>query len=209
MLFPQLTHDYTQYYTTTHSTPPTTTTTIHTLSPTTIGGTSTKIVRFGIISEHTSNSSPGLCLYRIIKKLFSKNLNNTKNINLNNQITDIKFEFEFVYFDRDSPSTATAEEMRRVASRIVYIDHNDLNVTRHTIAAERIDILLYLALPTEKFTVLLSQARLATLQIQYGNIQIINTVYYSIYMSYIDHLLYVQYCIYITYITSQIKILYI
>ena len=42
----------------------------------------------------------------------------------------------------------------------------DLDGTRRAIASERLDVLLYLALPTEKFTVFLSAARLAPVQVR-------------------------------------------
>ena len=49
---------------------------------------------------------------------------------------------------------------------MVIIDHMDLDGTRNMIASERLDVLLYLALPTEKFTVFLSAARLAPVQVR-------------------------------------------
>ena len=49
---------------------------------------------------------------------------------------------------------------------MVIIDHMDLDGTRNTLAQERLDVLLYLALPTEKFTVFLSAARLAPVQVR-------------------------------------------
>jgi len=75
---------------------------------------------------------------------------------------------ELVYFDRNSFSTATAEEMRRSSREVVFMDFDNLETTKERILSQKLDALLYLALPTEKFTVLLSQARLAPIQIQYG-----------------------------------------
>jgi len=114
------------------------------------------VFRLGVVSEHTSNSSPGLCIYAILKELA--------------QAVDIGMTgiLELVYFDRNSFSTATAEEMRRSSREVVFMDFDNLETTKERILSQKLDALLYLALPTEKFTVLLSQARLAPIQIQYG-----------------------------------------
>ena len=44
--------------------------------------------------------------------------------------------------------------------------HDDLDGTRAAVVEEQLDVLLYLALPTEKFTVFISAARLAPIQVR-------------------------------------------
>ena len=73
---------------------------------------------------------------------------------------------ELVFFCRENPVTVFSEVLQRVADKVVIIDHMDLDGTRNMIASERLDVLLYLALPTEKFTVFLSAARLAPVQVR-------------------------------------------
>lgn len=48
-----------------------------------------------------------------------------------------------------------------------YLD-NDIASSINMIGVTKADIIIYLALPTEKFTVLLSYHRLAPIQIQFG-----------------------------------------
>jgi hypothetical protein len=49
--------------------------------------------------------------------------------------------------------------------QVIYVGHDDLDGTRAAVVGEQLDVLLYLALPTEKFTVFISAARLAPIQV--------------------------------------------
>lgn len=49
--------------------------------------------------------------------------------------------------------------------QVIYVEHDDLDGTRAAVVGEQLDVLLYLALPTEKFTVFISAARLAPVQV--------------------------------------------
>jgi len=72
---------------------------------------------------------------------------------------------ELVFFCRVDPVTVFSEVMQRVAAKVVFIDHRDLAGAQTAIAEEKLDVLLFIALPTEKFTVFLSAARLAPVQV--------------------------------------------
>jgi hypothetical protein len=76
--------------------------------------------------------------------------------------------FDMVYFTRRGSRSALAAAMQDGGAEMHVLDHDDLEGSRRLIAAQHIDILIYLALPTEKFTVLLSYSRLAPIQIHYG-----------------------------------------
>ena len=110
-----------------------------------------KRVRLGIIPENDANSSPSLCFIKILQRL------------------GVNDAFDIVYFQRVESQSIFSHLMRGVASSVVTLDHQKgLEFNRQLIANQHIDILLYTALPTEKFTTFLSIARLAPIQIQFG-----------------------------------------
>jgi hypothetical protein len=58
--------------------------------------------------------------------------------------------------------------MRMLSYQSIQINQNDLIESRNIIANSMLDILIYLALPTEKFTYLLSHSRLVKTQVVFG-----------------------------------------
>jgi len=66
---------------------------------------------------------------------------------------------DLVYFDRADSTTAISEFMKTISRETRLIDSQNLDSSREVIATAKVDILLYLALPTEKYTFLLAHAR--------------------------------------------------
>ena len=148
-----------------------------------------RIIRLGVVAEHEGNSSPGICLVKVLELLaanghinddenrhenidenIDKNDDNKKDTDKNKSNNDhIKHnndnvKIELIFFNRPNPISFFSYILSPV-SKVVPIDHLDLEGARRLIAAERVDILLYMALPTEKFTTFLSQSRLAPVQV--------------------------------------------
>ena len=121
-----------------------------------------KPIRLGIITEHEANSSPGICMSEIFLKLSL-----LTHIDKNGVETQ---DFCFVYFRRPDSATTFNKRMEEISQETVTVSHDpgQHEISRELILAQRLDILFYMALPTEKFTIFLSQARLATTQIQFG-----------------------------------------
>lgn len=119
-------------------------------------------LRVGIFSEHEANSSPGLCLMSILKALSKLTHRSRDNVD--------EKDFHFVYFRRPDSATVFNEIMEGLSEETVTLDPTPGNheICREIIVALRLDILVFMALPTEKFTIFLSQARLATTQVQFG-----------------------------------------
>lgn len=67
--------------------------------------------------------------------------------------------FDLIFFDRQGLNTVFAEEMRFLAAEIHLIDNNNLVRSQSVIMNAKVDILLYLAIPTEKITYFLAHAR--------------------------------------------------
>jgi hypothetical protein len=59
---------------------------------------------------------------------------------------------------------------RSLSIEVVDLDHTKLTASSEAIKSRDLDILLYLALPTEKFSLFLSYMRLAPIQIQFGKL---------------------------------------
>lgn len=125
--------------------------------------TSRTQIRLGIVSEHEDNSSPGNCL----KKVFS---NLAEFTHIDPDTYETRRDFEFIFFAREGSRTVFTATVNRLSQRTYTLDHQQgaLAYNRAMIAAERLDILLYIALPTEKTTWFLSQARLAPVQVVFG-----------------------------------------
>lgn len=119
-------------------------------------------IRLGVITEHEANSSPGLCMMDIFLKLSLL----THRDEFGNEVPD----FHIIYFRRPDSATTFNERMDAIAHDTLTLapDPGFHEISREIIVAQRLDILLFMALPTEKFTILLSQARLATTQIHFG-----------------------------------------
>jgi len=118
-----------------------------------------RTLRVGIVSEHEANSSPGLCLMSILTKL-----------SLLRQHDTAQPVYHFIYFRRPDSATTFNVRMEELSQETVTLDNNpgNLELSRELIVAQRLDVIIFIALATEKFTVFLSQARLATVQIQFG-----------------------------------------
>ena len=126
-------------------------------------------VRFGVVSESVGNSSPGLCLQEIFQLMAASD-----------------WPIDFIFFTRPAMNTVFASTMVALAHESYTLDEGSIEKSVHIIReVARPDILLYLALPTERFTVTLAHYRLAPIQIQYGlghplSSGVMNTVDYSI-----------------------------
>ena len=121
------------------------------------------VVRLGIVSEHEDNSSPGNCLKQIFIRLAE--LTHTDSAT-GQSVRD----FEFIFFARASSRTVFTATVSRLSTRVLELEQTQgsLDVNRNAIAAERLDILLYIALPTEKVTSFMSHSRLAPVQVVFG-----------------------------------------
>jgi hypothetical protein len=73
--------------------------------------------------------------------------------------SNFSFRFELVFFDRPNLDTVFALAMRKIAVKTLVFDVNDVEHARGAIRDEDLDVLLYMALPTEKFSVFLAQSR--------------------------------------------------
>jgi hypothetical protein len=104
------------------------------------------------ISERYVNSSPGLCLHKVLEGLVRSHTTSDKN-----PLTTPRIQI--VFFDRPGLRTVFAEAMRSVAVRVVLLDVTNLETSRERVAAQQVDILLYLALPTEKFSYMMAHSR--------------------------------------------------
>lgn len=65
----------------------------------------------------------------------------------------------FIFFDRDHLPTVFAHSMRDIAVNTVNINERSVVDTVAIIAAQDLDILIHLALPTDKFGFLLGHTR--------------------------------------------------
>ncbi len=110
-------------------------------------------ILLGIFSVDYENSSPGICIGSILKELV--NLYGKKPIDI-------------VFIDRKGLNTVFALEMRNIAIRTIIINEDDIDLSMKSILDLNLDVLLYLALPTEKFSALISLTRLAPIQLFYG-----------------------------------------
>ena len=122
-----------------------------------------RVIRLGIVAGKTrnltsyclihlleshSNSSPGLCIHKILQSLVQLNA------------ADPSVEFQLVFFDRPGLHTIFAETMRNIAVETIVLEETiDVLQTAQLISNAKVDILLYLALPSEKLTVFLAHLR--------------------------------------------------
>lgn len=126
-------------------------------------------IRFGVVSESVGNSSPGLCLQEIFQLIAAAD-----------------WPIEFIFFTRPAMNTVFASTIAALARETYTLDEFNIEKSVQLIRdVARPDMLLYLALPTERFTLTLAHYRLAPIQMQYGlghplSSGILNTVDYSI-----------------------------
>jgi hypothetical protein len=130
---------------------------------TTESGWSRTTYRVGILSEHANNGAPDLCIADVFETMpllcnESTILSGTQCINL-----------ELVFFDRERLNNHFAAVLRRRATEVIVLKESDLVVSAQSIFEAKVDVLMYISLPTEKYTVFLSQFRLAKTQIVFGN----------------------------------------
>ena len=130
---------------------------------TTESGWSRTTYRVGILSEHANNGAPDLCIADVFETMpllcnESTILSDTQCINL-----------ELVFFDRERLNNHFAAVLRRRATEVIVLKESDLVVSAQSILEAKVDVLMYISLPTEKYTVFLSQFRLAKTQIVFGN----------------------------------------
>lgn len=110
-------------------------------------------ILLGIFSVDYENSSPGICIGSILIELVK--LQGKKPIDI-------------IFIDRPGLNTVFALEMRNIAVKTVVIKEEDIDWSIQKILDLNLDVLLYLALPTEKFSALTSLTRLAPIQLFYG-----------------------------------------
>jgi predicted Zn-dependent protease with MMP-like domain len=72
---------------------------------------------------------------------------------------EFRATMSLVFFDRDAMPTVFAHAMRDVAVRTVNIREDSVVETARLVAAEDLDVLVYLAVPTNKLAFLLAHAR--------------------------------------------------
>jgi hypothetical protein len=111
-----------------------------------------KRLRIGILSERFGNTSPGLCMQSIFQYL-----------SIHYSLT-----MSFVFFDRGTMPTVFAGAMRDIATVTVNINEESVSEAAKIIAAQDLDVLIYLALPTNKLCFALAHTRLASVQILAG-----------------------------------------
>ena len=58
--------------------------------------------------------------------------------------------------------------MESLNINIIYINENNITYAQTHILAQKLDVLVYMALPTEKLSLFMSLSRLAHIQIQFG-----------------------------------------
>ena len=132
--------------------------------------------RIGLVSEHSNNGAPDLCIVDILKQMqwtceqeFSLNSNSQATTELSSLPCT---SLDLVFFDRHDLNNDFAHIARQRASEIIVLNEFDVVASATAIREAAVDVLLYIALPTEKFTVLLSQFRLAKTQIVFGRQQL-------------------------------------
>jgi hypothetical protein len=116
-------------------------------------------IRVGVLSEHANNGAPDLCIADIFKFM---------QLTCKEEVHSFCTTLEIVFFDRPRLKTDFATVLRRRANEVVMLIENDIAASARAVLEASVDVLLYIALPTEKFTVLLSQYRLAETQIVFG-----------------------------------------
>jgi hypothetical protein len=67
--------------------------------------------------------------------------------------------FDIVFFDRPDLYTAFGDSMRAISKQTITLDPSNVSECASRIAAAKVDVLLYLALSTERLTFLLGHYR--------------------------------------------------
>lgn len=100
-------------------------------------------LRIGIVAEYLGNSSPGICMQDIFKQLF----------------LIYRDKYDLIFFEHEDLITFFADEMRSIALEIYTLNTLNVSYSQELISQANIDVLIYIALPTNKFTYFLSFAR--------------------------------------------------
>lgn len=108
-----------------------------------------KVIHF--ILESFGNTSPGLCIQSILEAIAARNVSNR-----NGEV----LTFDIVFFDRPDLYTAFGDSMRAISKQSITLNPSNVSECASLIAAAKVDVLLYLALSTERLTFLLGQFRL-------------------------------------------------
>ncbi len=93
-------------------------------------------------AEYRGNSSPGLCLQHVFTSLSAAFPS-----------------LQLIFFDRFGLNTVFAEAVRAVAWRVVAIDQTDVVSSVTRLIRQQLDVLAFMALPTEKFAFFLAHHR--------------------------------------------------
>ena len=128
------------------------------LSPVAVADRSSFRHRIGVVSEHPNNGAPDLCIENIFKRVEL----------ICSRDDDDCISLDIIFFDRMGLDNEFSRILRRRAKEVYILDGNDVLASARTISQANTDVLLYIALPTEKFTILLSQFRLAKVQVVFG-----------------------------------------
>ena len=116
-------------------------------------------IRLGVVATSNANSSPGLCLTSFFNTVFKR-----KKFIHNGRL----FEIEVFFFDLPESNTVFAGLMHTFSKESFTLNTDNIHSSVELIASKNLDILMYIALPTEKFTYYLAHVRLAPVQIQFG-----------------------------------------
>lgn len=110
-----------------------------------------RIIRFGVVSVYTGNTSPGLCAEDLLRALPAA----FPNIHL-------------IFFDRIGLNTFFAWHVKKVAKEVVLLNDQDLLGSADKLRDAHCDVLLYMDVGTEKFAFLLAHMRIAPIQMLFG-----------------------------------------
>lgn len=127
--------------------------------------------RIGIVSEHANNGAPDLCIVDILKLLPLACEQETVSSSASAPPCTA---LNLVFFDRPKLNNDFAKVARQRAQEVIILNEYDVVASATAIRDAHVDVLMYIALPTEKFTVLLSQFRLAKTQIVFGTASIVD-----------------------------------
>ena len=91
-------------------------------------------------------------------------------VHVDPETNDTRRDFEFIFFAREGSRTVFTAAVSRLSERTYTLDQQQgaLAYNQAMIASEQLDVILYIALPTEKTTWFLSHARLAPVQVVFG-----------------------------------------
>ena len=116
-------------------------------------------IKLGVVATLNDNSSPGLCLTSLFYSIFRRG---------KIEYLGHVYQIEVIFFDLQESTTVFADLMHTHSKESFVLDLNEIHSSAELIAGQNLDILMYVALPTEKFTYFLAHMRLAPVQLQFG-----------------------------------------